>query len=99
VRLDHSALKVQRVQQQVGQLVLPVQQVQPEEVEDLASSEGCLVLQDPLALQEVVLVAASRQMVSSLLGLELSECARTFHQYQVCLRQQPVFHRLYRPAG
>jgi hypothetical protein len=40
VRLDHSVLKVQR---QVGQLVLPVRQVQPEEVEDLASLEGCLV--------------------------------------------------------
>jgi hypothetical protein len=59
VRLDHSALRVQQVRRQVGQLELPVRQVQPEEVEDLAFSEGCLVLQDPLALQAAVQVAAS----------------------------------------
>jgi hypothetical protein len=47
VRLDHSALKVQRVQRPVGQLVLLVQQVQPEEVEDLASRE--LALEEPVA--------------------------------------------------
>jgi hypothetical protein len=55
VRLDHSVLKVQRVQRQVGQLVLLVQQVQPEEVEDLASLEGCLAsVEQPAYLEEVL---------------------------------------------